>query len=101
MRILYIDDIRYPERWHQEGMDNVITVVRTYKEAIELLNNGYDVIDLDNDLGEEKEGYDIAKYMVENNIEVPYIYIHTMNPVARKNMVQLFERYFNSEIIIY
>jgi hypothetical protein len=32
--------------------------------------------------------------MVENNIKVPVIFIHTANPVGRDNMKQLLGRYF-------
>ena len=99
MKVLYVDDIRFPEKWHKNGDE--ITVCRTYDEAIYQLDNNYDIIDLDNDLGENKEGYDIAKYIVENNIKISNIYIHTMNPVARNNMVQLFQRYGFKNIVIY
>ena len=49
-------------------------------------------IHFDNDLGEEKEGYDVAKYIVENQIPIKYR-IHTMNPVARKNIDGLLSHY--------
>lgn len=100
-KILYVDDIRTPPFWYKMQEDEV-TIARTFDEAITLLDFcDYDLIDLDNDLGEEKEGYDIVKYIIENNIQIPCFYIHTMNPVARENMKQLLERYTNSKVYIY
>lgn len=97
-KVLYVDDIRNPK---YNLLSYEVTLARTYKSAIEsLLKFEYDIVDLDNDLGEEKEGYDIAKFIVENNIYIPYIYIHTMNPVARDNMKQLLEKNTNSKIAI-
>ena len=61
----------------------------------------FNAIDLDHDLGEEKTGYDICKYIIENNIKLDRVYIHTSNPVGRDNMKQLLERYTDNQIIIY
>lgn len=94
MKVLYIDDTRFPEYFHQIGAR--IDVARTYNEAIELIDAfraSYDLISLDHDLGEEKTGYDIAKYIVENQIEIPPIAIHSANPVGRFNIEQLLTHY--------
>ena len=99
MKVLYVDDIRFPEYFHQIGAE--ITVARTYDEAIQYIDNSYDIISLDHDLGEEKTGYDICKYIIENNIKLDRVYIHTSNPVGRDNMKQLLERYTDNRIIIY
>lgn len=94
MKVLYIDDTRFPEYFH--GIGAKIDVARTYNEAIELLSTSYvdyDLISLDHDLGEEKTGYDIAKYIVENQMTVPPIAIHSANPVGRFNIEQLLTHY--------
>ena len=91
MKVLYIDDIRFPEYFHQIGAE--ITVARTYDEAIQYLGDEYDVISLDHDLGEEKTGYDIAKYIVENQIDIGSFKIHSMNVVGRKNIYELLTHY--------
>lgn len=86
--LLWIDDIRpvpeeYLEPYH-------IIVARSYEEAIEkLLEFNYDCICLDHDLGEQKTGYDVCKYIIENNIKCDEYRIHTKNPVGRDNMYQL------------
>lgn len=98
MNVLFVDDLRMPVKW-QDPKYNV-TICRTYAEAIECLAfRKYDVVDLDHDLGEEKTGYDICKYIVEKGINVPTIVTHTANPVGRENMAQLLNRYTKSTII--
>lgn len=56
------------------------------------------IVDFDHDLGENKTGYDVAKYIVENNIQNLDFYIHSMNPVGRDNIVQLLTHYGHSYI---
>ena len=44
-------------------------------------------------MGEEKSGYDIAKYIVENKISITGYKVHSMNPVGAWNINQLMEHY--------
>ena len=96
MKVLYIDDIRFPEYFHQIGAE--ITVARTYDEAIQYLGDEYDVISLDHDLAEDKTGYDIAKYIVEHQIPLVGFRIHSANPVGKFNIQQLLTHYGYKEI---
>lgn len=91
MKVLFIDDTRFPEYFHTIGAN--ITVARSYAEAIEYLKDNYDLISLDHDLGEEKTGYDIAKYIVENQMKIAPVAIHSANPVGRFNIEQLLTHY--------
>ena len=91
MKVLYVDDIRFPEYFHSIGAE--ITVARTFEEAIQYLDDSYDIISLDHDLGEEKTGYDIAKYMIEHPVKVKAVMIHSANPVGRDNIKQLLSHY--------
>src|SRR5690606_20459610 len=75
-----------------------------YKDMIETLNKykgNIHTISLDNDLGEITEGYDVVKYMVEQNIWREIIYIHSKNPVAKENMYQLICRYKPEDTKVY
>lgn len=100
MKVLYVDDIRFPKVW-QNNLDEV-TVARTYEQALKNLSvHKFDVVDLDHDLAEEKTGYDIVKFMVENKVFAPTVYLHTANPVGRNNMKQLLERYTKSKVLVY
>lgn len=98
--LLYIDDLRNPPNILKQKYN--IIICRTYKEAIyELDKKIYKNIDLDHDLGEEKTGYDICKYIIEKQIPIDEVYIHTNNPVGKQNMYQLLHRYINCKFIIY
>ena len=84
---LYLDDLRVCPK------DFVIA--RTFEEAIKLIeSNNINILSLDHDLGEDakghilKSGYDLVKYICENNIHINKIYIHTDNAVGRENMYQ-------------
>jgi hypothetical protein len=80
---VYLDDIREaPDGWIR---------VHTYEEAIEALKTGkVEQISLDNDLGTELEGYDVAKWIeqqtFETNFRPPKIWIHSANLVGRHNI---------------
>lgn len=95
--LLWIDDLRgIPNNYIGEYHT---VIARSYNEAIhELHRFKYDIICLDHDLGEEKTGYDICKYIIENNISCKEFRIHTSNPVGRKNMTDLLKRYTNAII---
>ena len=98
---LFIDDERYPPN---DG--NSWIIVRNYEEAIAFLKahtNAPQHVSFDNDLGGAKEGYDIAKWMVEYDIKLNMVWIpinfsffvHSQNPVAAKAITNLLERYLD------
>lgn len=95
--LLWVDDLRdIPNNYIGEYHT---VIARNYDEAIKELNRfRYDIISLDHDLGEGKSGYDICKYIIENNIQCNEFRIHTRNPVGRDNMIQLLRRYTKSII---
>ena len=72
---------------------------KTYAEAIAAIDHfskcegGIDLVCFDHDLGEEKSGYDVAKYIVENQIPIGGYIVQSMNPVGRKNICELLDRY--------
>lgn len=49
-------------------------------------------VDFDHDLGEGKSGYDVAVWLVKNEIKVKYR-VHSMNPVGHANIEQLLDHY--------
>ena len=94
---LFVDDER---KFNPDVLkdDIVLITCRTYSSAIEVLghcrDNGWKAwVDLDHDLGEAKTGYDICKFIVENQIPILGYSLHTMNPVGRQNMNQLLSHY--------
>ena len=99
INVLYVDDIRQPNIHIYDLTNTNIDIVTNYVDAINKLNtNMYQIIDLDHDLGEDKTGYDICKYIIEHNIKCSEYRIHTSNVVGRQNMTQLLSRYTDSII---
>lgn len=107
---IYVDDertpdfktyIRYLRSSHIHGSSTPI-IVRDYNSAIECIDNirelnGDIILDLDHDIGLGKTGYDICKYIVENQYQLLGFHIHSMNPVGASNMQQLLSRYGYTE----
>lgn len=96
---LFIDDIREPSM-NIKGNGYQLYVSTGYDDAIVALQNQvFDIISFDHDLGTEKTGYDIAKYIVENNIPIREGFkIHSANPVGRFNISQLLNHYGYQEL---
>lgn len=115
MKRLIIDDIR------DLPLDG--TVVRTVQEALPLLDQEWDEIYLDYDMGGkpyetddsltimpvvdrlveialkrwEDSGFDLDYYETPR---LPTIYIHTQNPVGRKRITLALERYYQIEQVM-
>lgn len=84
---LYVDDLR--------ACPSGFVVARTVNEAKYYFKEfKINIISLDHDLGVDangnllETGYDLVKYICENEINVNKIYIHTDNVVGRENMYQ-------------
>ncbi|MBD3918527.1 hypothetical protein H8B09_07150 [Paenibacillus sp. PR3] len=84
---LYVDDLR--------DCPDGFVLARNYQEAIDLLEtHDVDILTLDHDLGEDERGgelpngYDLVKYICENGLRANKIYLHTDNPVGRRNMYE-------------
>lgn len=107
---VYLDDCRkfIPENtkeyiWscYVHGL-SIPIVVRDYNSMIDTLNelreHGDEIIlDLDHDLGTGKNGYDLCKWIVEENYPIIAFHIHSMNPVGRHNMHALLTHYNYNE----
>ena len=93
---IWVDDERVLPHYIDGIAENFI-VCKTYKQAIKALDTycaiGNVYLDLDHDLGCRQNGYDIAKYIVENQIKVGAVAIHSANPVGRFNINQLLTHY--------
>lgn len=78
-------------------------ICRNYDSAIKTIENftgGDLIVDFDHDLGEAKTGYDVAVYIVNNNINCKF-HIHSMNPVGAFNIRQLLTHYGYEEVYDY
>ena len=43
----------------------------------------------------------MAKFIVEEQINIPTVYVHTANPVGRMNIIDLMKHYTKSDIKFY
>lgn len=107
--LLWVDDARNPleDDWlnfSPIGRNCLVIWVQSYQEAIQFLERDWpDAICLDHDLGEEKSGYDIAKYIVDRCIDegkkLPEFASQSANPVGRENIITLLSNYKRHELL--
>lgn len=99
MVLIFLDDVRY---FNPAGVvlpeDCEFQLVRNANAAIAMIDfysehNTEIWVDFDHDLGMEKSGYDVAKWIVENRISNLKFHIHSMNPVGAANIHQLLTTY--------
>ena len=100
MNILYIDDENLPKKWYDK--QNSIQNVTTYEQAIEKLQKQkFDIIDIKLEIKGSFNGCDIIRYIIKEQLEIPYIYIHSNNVKMRSSMIKLLKNFTNSEIQYY
>lgn len=107
--LLWVDDARNPleNDWlnfSPIGRNCKVIWAQSYQEAIDFLEKEWpDAICLDHDLGEEKSGYDIAKYIVDRCIDegkkLPEFASQSANPVGRENIITLLSNYKRHELL--
>ncbi|MES2418295.1 MAG: cyclic-phosphate processing receiver domain-containing protein [Bacteroidota bacterium] len=108
---LLLDDVRNTNQIFEYTKQKVFlthnwTIVKTYKEFITcIINNGLpEFISFDHDLGEEsmingeeKSGYDCAKWLIDfcitKQVNLPANCCHSMNPVGSANIQGLLNNY--------
>lgn len=97
---IWVDDERDPHDpmmislW---GTSKDMIWVKTYEEAIDYLLTGkVRMISLDHDLGTEKTGYDIAKWIEEaafhGKLQPLHLEVHSQNVVGKQNIKHAFRR---------
>lgn len=93
---IWVDDERELPRYANAIAEESI-MCKTYRQAICALNTycslGNVYLDLDHDLGCKQTGYDIAKYVVENQLPIYGFFCHSFNPVGKKNIEDLLLHY--------
>ena len=96
-RLLWLDDFRNPADFVKG--DYIISWVKNYKEFCTFINeNGLpNVVCFDHDLGEEKSGYDCAKFLVKycqkNCLDIPEYDIQSSNTVGKDNIRGLMDNW--------
>lgn len=115
-RLLFLDDIRFPiEAYHYTKQDvflrNDWHIVRNYEQFVNrILEKGLpEMISFDHDLADEyyikhnssdlteRTSYECAKWLIEycldNQVDLPKFYSHSMNPVGKENILSLLENF--------
>ena len=98
MQWFYLDDVRGVP----VGMDAIL--VSDYFSMVKTIDlcDKYKIpfaISFDHDIGDEYySGYQVAKYIAENEIPMVGFAIHSMNPVGADNIRQILTHYGYKEI---
>lgn len=101
-QLIWLDDIRDPVDYLKNNISNYkIYWVKNYEEFIDIYNllkySTNIELSLDHDLGEDLTGYDCVKYIVNDcmkrNTNLPFINIHSANPVGKNNMISYINNY--------
>ncbi len=96
---LFLDDVRNPT-------DDSWTIARTIDQAQDFIRqNGLpEFISFDHDVEEKRTGMDLAKWIVEQdldgNIDIPQsfkFYVHSANPQGKKNIEGLLNNYLSTK----
>ncbi|MFM2386370.1 MAG: hypothetical protein RL660_1127 [Bacteroidota bacterium] len=106
---VFLDDIREPIDTYNYSfnpiyIDQKWIVKRSYNEFVEYLSNNDlpNLISFDHDLGIddaqlEQSGIDCAKFLInyclEKNLKLPQYICHSMNPVGKKNIIDLLDAF--------
>jgi hypothetical protein len=103
--MLILDDNEFRHKQFKKKFHYLkLTHVYTAEECIDKLKeNNYDYISLDHDLGGttivesgDGTGYEVAKWINENLDYKPKIYVHSLNPIGRDNIINVLKD-FNVE----
>ena len=99
---IWLDDER-DINWNRIPDNTDAFHCKTYEETVHWLalcitNQVKAIIDFDHDLGRDKDGYDVAKWIVESNYPHFSFKIHSMNPVGAANIRHLLSHYGYQEL---
>ncbi|REC48524.1 cyclic-phosphate processing receiver domain-containing protein [Chryseobacterium pennipullorum] len=115
-RLLFLDDVRFPvEAYHYTRQDFFLRgdwhIVQNYDQFVSWIRKKGlpEMISFDHDLADEhdpkadtqewveKTGYECAKWLVayclDQHMDIPEFYCHSMNPVGKKNITSLLNNF--------
>lgn len=103
-KIIWLDDIREPTNLLENGLQKSdIMICRNYFQFVEAIQKDGlpEMICFDHDLGEEKTGYDCAKFVVDycikNKVKLSQWRIQLMNIVVLLDIDGLLKKYKKHE----
>ena len=99
-KIYWVDDLRNPKDFLTDRKKgDTVVWLKDYEEFVkQVINFGIpDVLYLDHDLGDGKNGKDCANFIVDYCLDkgepLPEYHSQSQNPVGRENIIKLFESY--------
>lgn len=100
--IIWLDDIREVPQKLKDNKEYDVIHVRNFDQFVKYIETKGlpNFISFDHDLGEEKDGYDCAKFLVQycmnKDCDIPDYEIHSANPVGTKNISSYLNCYHRS-----
>jgi CheY-like chemotaxis protein len=96
IKVLFIDDaVERHLMVESVALEEDIELVQAYNvdEGLDLVEDDYDLVCIDHDLGEDKRnGTTIAKKIKSLNKEIPFVWVHSANPVGSLNIYSILSR---------
>ena len=100
---LFLNDIRMPKDVYEHIKNSIYpslqwVVVQNHEEFVQAVTTDFpDIISLG-----EKSGYECAKWLVqyclENDLDLPFCYVHSQDVVEQDNINHLLKNYNDSRI---
>ena len=100
MKILYVDEDNSPNYWVKE--ENEIFITSNYSITKELLTKDkFDVLDLGLDLINLEDCGSVIRYIIQEEIELPQIYLHSYHSDKIQDVLKMCKKYIDTEIQYY
>lgn len=100
MKILYVDEDSSPNYWVRE--ENEIFMTTNYNITKEILaRDRFDILDLSLDLIELEDCGSVIRYIVQEEIELPQIYLHSCSFDHMQEMIKMCKHFTDSEVQYY
>lgn len=110
MRILFVDDEQYRmDTFLSNAIGSSVTFAYNADSAIEILKReSFDIIFLDHDLAPEhyasshpddKNGQYLCRKIMEHDIRVPWIIVHSLNPQGAARMIEVLGSFYRSRAL--
>ncbi len=93
---IFIDRLRKPK------IAKFDKTINTFKDFVDVINhNEVSFMSMDYEIDSKSNGLDALYYLYENNINIPFINIHTTNNIARSHMRKMIKKNFPETIITF
>lgn len=100
MKILYVDEDSSPNYWVRE--ENEIFMTTNYNITKEILaRDRFDILDLSLDLIELEDCGSVIRYIIQEEIELPQIFLHSCSIENVQDVLKMIRKYIDTEVQYY